>query len=387
MQRLNHYIYLFLVIKCILFSFGDDSDDSKSRDGPPRRLIRIHKSQLIPFFNESRSRNANLVRGQSNKIRKALRGKKANMTKRKKKKGGKTRRGRKKKRNRSNFKRFTDLNKKFTDLMEKSSKSDKCACGPVTQGQRIVNGEEATAHEFPWIISMMDGSGYWYCGGSILNEEWIVTAAHCVHGNSDKENKDVWVRVGDHDNSDPDDTDFHKKQTFKVKRIVIHPKYDPGTTNNDVALLKLKDKIDFSKFDGTVAPICIPQQLRAYTGQTVTVAGWGALGEGEQQSEKLLKVDLQMLSMQSCREDYKYPADWITSRMMCTFALNQDACQGDSGGPLVWENTERNRFELVGVVSWGVGCASKNHPGVFAKLSYFWNWILKKTRQSTYCSG
>ena len=56
-------------------------------------------------------------------------------------------------------------------IMSQSSKSDKCACGPVTQGQRIVNGEEATAHEFPWIISMMDGSGYWYCGGSILNEE------------------------------------------------------------------------------------------------------------------------------------------------------------------------------------------------------------------------
>ena len=57
---------------------------------------------------------------------------------------------------------------------------------------------------------------------------------------------------------------------FQVKRIVIHPKYDPATTNNDVALLKLKDKIDFGKFDGTVAPICIPQSLRAYTGQTVT---------------------------------------------------------------------------------------------------------------------
>ena len=56
-------------------------------------------------------------------------------------------------------------------LMPQSSKSDKCSCGPVTQGQRIVNGEEATPHEFPWIISMMDGSGYWYCGGSILNEE------------------------------------------------------------------------------------------------------------------------------------------------------------------------------------------------------------------------
>ena len=140
---------------------------------------------------------------------------------------------------------------------------------------------------------------------------------------------------------------------------------------------------------------------------------------------QLLKVDLEMLSMQSCREDYKYPADWITSRMMCTFALvgnktegikcdscnfqNQDACQGDSGGPLVWENTDRNRYELIGVVSWGVGCASKNHPGVFAKLSYFWkwgnsilihtytwcmslynfffSWILKKTRKSTFCSG
>ena len=56
-------------------------------------------------------------------------------------------------------------------ILSQSSKSDKCSCGPVTQGQRIVNGEEATPHEFPWIISMMDGSGYWYCGGTILNEE------------------------------------------------------------------------------------------------------------------------------------------------------------------------------------------------------------------------
>ena len=75
--------------------------------------------------------------------------------------------------------------------------------------------------------------------------------------------------------------------------------------------------------------------------------------------------------MQSCRNDYGYDPSWITSRMMCTFRKDQDACQGDSGGPLIWKNKKRDRYELVGVVSWGLGCAERKYPGVFAKLAYY----------------
>ena len=105
---------------------------------------------------------------------------------------------------------------------------------------------------------------------------WIVTAAHCVYG---YENEDTWVRVGDHDNSDPGDTDYHEIQTLKVKKIVVHRQYDDVTTANDIALLKLERRIDFSSYGGTVAPICLPKTADTYYGEKVTVAGWGLLQE------------------------------------------------------------------------------------------------------------
>ena len=80
---------------------------------------------------------------------------------------------------------------------------------------------------------------------------------------------------GDHDNSDSSDTDYDKKPTLGAMKIIMHAGYDPETVNNDVALLKLESKIKFSTFDGTVAPVCIPEEMTAYNGETVTVAGWG----------------------------------------------------------------------------------------------------------------
>jgi len=282
--------------------------------------------------------------------------------------------------------RFRDRNEVYQNLWKKTSKTDKCVCGPIADStrNRIVNGEEATPHEFPWIVSMIMPDGYWFCGGTILTENYVVTASHCVEGMKPNE---ALIRIGDHDNDDSKDTDYHKKQTIKIKKIIMHSKYDPNSVNNDIALLKLGTKIDFKKFGGTVAPICLPESLRAYTGEKVIVAGWGLLEDGGKQPDKLRKVELEAISMQSCRNEFKYDKSWITSRMMCTFEENKDACQGDSGGPLIWRNDDRDRFELVGVVSWGIGCASKHHPGVFTKLSYFLSWILKKTGKSTYCTG
>ena len=101
-------------------------------------------------------------------------------------------------------------------------------------------------------------------GGDI--SRWVVTAAHCVYG---YEEDDAWVRVGDHDNSDPGDTDYDKIQTIKVKKVVVHRMYDHETTVNDIALLRLEKRLDFSKYGGTVSPICLPTEATTYYGEEV----------------------------------------------------------------------------------------------------------------------
>ena len=172
-------------------------------------------------------------------------------------------------------KRLKNRKVSYQDVWRKISKSEKCSCGPIQNSSkvtntedRVVNGEEASPHEFPWIVSMLDLDGDWFCGGSILTEDYVITAAHCVDW---MEPHEALIRIGDHDNSDPDDTDYNKKQSIKIKKIIIHSKYDTETTNNDIALLKLKTRIDFQKFDGTVAPICLPEIERSYTGEKVGI--------------------------------------------------------------------------------------------------------------------
>jgi len=359
---------------------------------------------------EKRGKNKKTKKGKKKKVRQNKKGKKKNKKGRKnlRKKNKRKHKNRKKKSRKNKKSRYYSengkyrINKKFSkwakDLKSQWKKvrtDSSCSCGiSGAEGRkkktedRIVNGQEASVHKYPWIISMMDGSGYWYCGGSIISDQWILTAAHCVYDEPNA--KDMYVRVGDHDNADEGDTKL--AETFKVESFVYHKKYDPETTNNDIALLKLEKKIDFSKYGGTVSPVCLPEAPRKYYGKSVTVSGWGLLEDGGKQAHKLMEVDLEVIWMRECREGFKYNPSWITSRMMCTFAKGddgevQDACQGDSGGPLVRLNQTRGRYEQVGVVSWGIGCASPKYPGVFVKLSHFLLWVLKKTKKSTFCSG
>ena len=109
---------------------------------------------------------------------------------------------------------------------------------------------------------------------------------------------------------------FFKDMTYDK----IVSRYDPETTNNDIALLKLEKKIDFSKYDGTVAPVCLPDAPRKYYDKDVTVSGWGLLEDGGKAANKLMEVDLKVIWMNECRKEFKYDPSWITSRMLCTFA-------------------------------------------------------------------
>jgi len=245
---------------------------------------------------------------------------------------------------------------------------------------------ESAVNSLPWMISMQDKDEAWYCGGSIISADWILTAAHCVYYGGVTDNpKIVYINIGDHDVTDSSDTN---NEIIQASKIVVHSGYDESTTSNDIALIKLKTSINFSKFKGTVRPVCLPEGPMKYYGEQVKVAGWGLLEDGGKAATKLREVDLTLIWMDQCRNDFKYSANMITHKMICTFAEGKDACQGDSGGPLIHFNEERNAYEQIGVVSWGIGCASPKYPGVFVKLSHFLHWILKQTvRTTTFCDG
>ena len=166
----------------------------------------------------------------------------------------------------------------------------------------------------------------------------------------------------------------------------IHPQYNQGTKwNNDFSLLKMETTVDFAGYPN-IRPICLPvdnsNDFNDYTG---TVSGWGTLKSGSKKlAKKLLKAEVEVLTNTECVSDYKYKTSKITENMLCAFAPGKDSCQGDSGGPLVSAGpgngfTPGENFELIGVVSWGAGCAKAGYPGVYSRVSSQLQWISSTT--------
>ncbi|OWA52732.1 putative Ovochymase-1 [Hypsibius exemplaris] len=271
----------------------------------------------------------------------------------------------------------------------------------VTTGisaEKIVGGIEAVPHSWPWQVSMLRPSGSHICGGSIIGNKWVLTAAHCCDASSDKRFK---VRVGEHDISGGSEPNA---KTYNVKRVVQHARYDGNTIENDVCLLELAEPILFNTH---VSPIC-PGERPVAAGTRCFVTGWGstrAVGRNAASSSKeyfaqlfdsqdagfksnlktngvravepLRQVDVRIHDWASCKNIYasqSRPAD-ITEDMLCAMTTGKDSCQGDSGGPFVCRNADDNGWELVGVVSWGYGCAARGIPGVYASVDYFSDWI------------
>ncbi|KAL5274393.1 hypothetical protein ACFFRR_000871 [Megaselia abdita] len=228
---------------------------------------------------------------------------------------------------------------------------------PIPDG-KIVGGHDVSIEEFPYQISMQL-NGRHRCGGSIYNERIIISAAHCVHGLSDDDVEKLSIVAGITKLSQT-----NGQRSF-VEKYIIHESYKTLNNDFDVALLVLKTPF---KYNDKVRPVKLDRRLAA-KGTEVIVTGWGTTTEGGSIPDHLQEVVVEIIPNEECKNAYKI---LLTSRMLCAGVEKggKDACQGDSGGPLV--NTAH---ELLGIVSWGFGCAQEKKPGVYASVPAVWSWI------------
>lgn len=279
----------------------------------------------------------------------------------------------------------------------KAMKSDSdCYCGLAQRNLRIVGGRETEVNEYPWQVLLITNRGkdrgvctsmHFMCGGSVIGDQWVLTAAHCLDLHCGLRPDGVKVSLGEHNIYD---TRESKVINHNVERIINHPNFNRISLNNDIALLKLTNKIDF-KVHPHIRPICLPAygSNKDYSGYIATVTGWGDTYDGAgRASEYLKEVDLRVLANSECRR-WDWSLRTITDQMMCTYAKNKDACQGDSGGPVVTKESGSNgvmpgqNYEQIGVVSFGThhGCA-KGVPGIKARVTQQLDWIRRTTEGS-----
>jgi secreted trypsin-like serine protease len=238
----------------------------------------------------------------------------------------------------------------------------------------IVGGTRASISSFPWQISLQTTSGFHFCGGSILDERTILTAQHCVTGDSPGEissPSSMRVAAG----SSKLSTMRTLGQIRAVEEIIPFPGYVTSEQGKDIAILRLAQPLTFNS---NVKPIQIATAADADAGVTKagaasTVTGWGTLSSGGSSPDTLRKVTVPIVSNTDASRAYGMT---ITDDQLAAGDLANggiDSCQGDSGGPLVV--TKDGSKVLAGVVSWGEGCAEAGKPGLYARVSAFESFI------------
>jgi trypsin len=233
----------------------------------------------------------------------------------------------------------------------------------------IVGGTDAVKGEFPFQASLQGSSGH-FCGGSLIKKNWVLTAAHCVQGWR-ASNK---IILGLHDRNDKSGTEI-----FTAVKVIPHPQYDANTMDWDYALLKLSGDSKFRTIDLNSTEIDIPED--GNDSINVWTSGWGTTSEGSYGLPRILqKVQVPLVSHKVCNSPDSYNGE-VTDRMICAGLHDggKDSCQGDSGGPLFMQQTSGD-YLLVGVVSWGEGCARANKYGVYTKVNAGVDWISQQTQ-------
>ncbi|KAM4874510.1 trypsin-5-like isoform 2-T2 [Thomomys bottae] len=223
---------------------------------------------------------------------------------------------------------------------------------PLDDDDKIVGGYTCAKNSLPYQVSLNTGSHL--CGGSLINDQWVVSAAHCY-------NTRIQVRLGEHNIRVLEGNE----QFITATKTIRHPSFNSTTLNNDIMLIKLASPVTINS---QVAPVALPTSC-APAGTQCLISGWGnTLSFGVKNPDLLQCLKAPVLSQSVC--EASYPGN-ITKNMFCAGFIEggKDSCKGDSGGPVVCNG------QLQGIVSWGYRCALKNKPGVYTKVCNYVDWI------------
>ncbi|XP_054084868.1 serine protease easter isoform X1 [Zeugodacus cucurbitae] len=246
---------------------------------------------------------------------------------------------------------------------------------------RIIGGAQTGIEEYPWTALLLcaneKGDIAINCGGSLINKYYVITAAHCTKENEYELFK---VRLGDWHITEDKDCDGHlcgppeRTIEISINNILRHPRYNPRNLDYDVALLRLKDRVEYTRF---IKPICLPMDVslrgKRYDGNSATIVGWG-LTEMNQLSDIKLKATVQIIYGNNGKKFR------VRDSKIYATGNGNDSCRGDSGGPLMIkeEVNENKNWYLIGIISYGNlnnTCGTEESIGIYARVSSFLDWI------------
>ncbi|XP_069507947.1 serine protease 27-like [Ambystoma mexicanum] len=248
-------------------------------------------------------------------------------------------------------------------------------CGMPSVSDRIVNGQDAVEGAWPWQVSLQVDNKH-ICGGSVITENWIVSAAHCYYGLNISQSR-YTACVGEYQLTYGNPNAV----CSTIQTLILHPSYTATGDPGDIMLMELSTPLNFTNY---IMPICLPSPfVQVPSGTQCWTSGWGHINSSVPLSDPktLQQVMVPIIDRSTCDAMYHIgstvPASTqiILSDMICAGyqAGGKDSCQGDSGGPLVCKAGDS--WFLAGVVSWGDGCAQAYRPGVYTLVTAYNSWI------------